>query len=53
MPNNENSKNPSFSPVYLAAILLTNKLVEVPIKVQLPPKILAKEIGNKSLPGGN
>ena len=48
-PYIENSKKENLSTPSFEAVALTSKLVEVPIKVQLPPKIPANEIGIKSL----
>jgi hypothetical protein len=44
----ENSKKPNFSAPRFFETELTIKFVEVPIKVQEPPKIPAKEMGNRS-----
>ncbi|GEQ87186.1 hypothetical protein ULMS_26940 [Patiriisocius marinistellae] len=48
-PYIENSKNPNPSTPLSFATAFTRILVDVPIKVQLPPKIPANEIGIKSL----
>lgn len=48
-PAKENSKNENPPIPLLLEIPETIKLVLVPIKVQLPPKIPAKEMGNNTL----
>src|SRR5680860_153160 len=51
-PNSENSKKPNFSAPRFFATELTIRLVDVPISVQEPPRIPAKEIGSNNLDCG-
>ncbi len=51
-PKNENSKKLNFSAPKSRATEFTIRLVEVPINVQLPPKIPAKEMGRSNFDCG-